>query len=26
VPNTTHYTLAVEPMLPQIVERFLGTK
>jgi pimeloyl-ACP methyl ester carboxylesterase len=25
VPNTTHYTLAVEPMLPQIVERFLGT-
>jgi pimeloyl-ACP methyl ester carboxylesterase len=26
VPNTTHYTLAVEPMLPEIVERFLGTK
>jgi pimeloyl-ACP methyl ester carboxylesterase len=25
VPNTTHYTLAVEPMLPKIVERFLGT-
>ena len=26
VSNTTHYTLAVEPMLPEIVERFLGTK
>jgi len=26
VPNTTHYTLAVEPMLPEIVARFLGTK
>jgi len=26
VPNTIHYTLAVEPMLPEIVERFLGTK
>ena len=25
VPNTTHYTLAVDPMLPQIVERFLAT-
>lgn len=25
VPNTIHYTLAVEPMLPKIVERFLGT-
>ncbi len=25
VPNTTHYTLAVEPMLPQIVVRFLAT-
>ena len=25
VPNTTHHTLAVEPMLPEIVERFLGT-
>ncbi|HTV57469.1 MAG TPA: alpha/beta hydrolase [Verrucomicrobiae bacterium] len=25
VPGTTHYTLAVEPMLPEIVERFLGT-
>ena len=24
VPNTTHYTLPVEPMLPEIVERFLG--
>jgi pimeloyl-ACP methyl ester carboxylesterase len=26
VPGTTHYTLAVDPMLPEIVERFLGTK
>jgi len=26
VPNTTHYTLVVDPMLPEIVERFLGTK
>lgn len=26
VPNTTHHTLAVEPMLPEIVERFLGTE
>jgi pimeloyl-ACP methyl ester carboxylesterase len=26
VPNTTHYSLAVEPMLPEIVERFLATK
>ena len=26
VPNTTHYTLALEPMLLEIVERFLGTK
>ena len=26
VPNTTHFTLAVEPMLPEIVERFLGTE
>lgn len=26
VPNTTHYTLAVEPMLPAIVERFLATE
>lgn len=26
VPNTTHYTLAVEPMLPEIVERFLATE
>jgi pimeloyl-ACP methyl ester carboxylesterase len=26
VPNTIHYTLAVEPMLPEIVERFLATE
>ena len=26
VPNTTHYSVAVEPMLPEIVERFLATK
>jgi len=26
VPNTTHYTLVVEPMLPEIVARFLATK
>lgn len=26
VPNTTHYTLAVEPMLPKIVERFLAAE
>ena len=26
VPNAIHYTLAVDPMLPQIVERFLGTE
>ena len=26
VPNTTHYTLAVEPTLPEIVERFLATE
>ena len=26
VPNTTHYTIAVEPMLPKIVERLLGTE
>jgi len=26
VPNTTHYTLAVEPLLPEIVARFLATK
>src|SRR5215813_13934992 len=26
VPNATHYTLALEPMLPEIVERFLGTE
>lgn len=26
VPGTTHYTLAVEPMLVEIVERFLGTE
>ena len=24
LPNTTHYTLLVEPMLPEIVGRFLG--
>ncbi|WP_168171134.1 alpha/beta hydrolase [Rhodanobacter sp. B04] len=24
VPNTTHYTLPVDPMLPEIVKRFLG--
>lgn len=26
VPNATHYTLALDPMLPEIVERFLGTE
>jgi len=26
VPNTTHYTIPVDPMLPEIVERLLGTK
>jgi pimeloyl-ACP methyl ester carboxylesterase len=26
VPNTTHHTLVLEPMLPEIVERFLGTE
>lgn len=26
VPNTTHHTLVVDPMLPEIVERFLGTE
>lgn len=26
VPNATHYTIAVDPMLPEIVERFLGTQ
>jgi pimeloyl-ACP methyl ester carboxylesterase len=26
VPNTTHHTIAVEPMLPVIVGRFLGAK
>lgn len=25
VPNATHYTLAVDPLLPPIVERFLAT-
>src|ERR1700728_4257983 len=25
VPNTTHYTVIIEPMLPKIVERFLET-
>ena len=24
VPNTTHYTIAVDPMLPELVERLLG--
>jgi pimeloyl-ACP methyl ester carboxylesterase len=24
LPNTTHYTIPVDPMLPEIVERFLG--
>ena len=26
VPNATHMTLAIDPMLPVIVERFLGTR
>jgi pimeloyl-ACP methyl ester carboxylesterase len=26
VPNATHHTLAIDPILPQIVERFLATK
>jgi pimeloyl-ACP methyl ester carboxylesterase len=26
VPNTTHYTIAVDPMLPEMVARLLGTK
>ncbi|WP_154654870.1 alpha/beta fold hydrolase [Solimonas variicoloris] len=26
VPNSTHYTLAVDPMLPKIVERFLASE
>lgn len=26
VPNTTHYTIPVDPILPQIVERFLETE
>ena len=26
VPNTTHYSLAIDPMLPVIVERFLGAE
>jgi len=26
VPNATHYSLAADPMLPVIVERFLGTE
>jgi pimeloyl-ACP methyl ester carboxylesterase len=26
LPGTTHYTLAVDPMVPEIVERFLGAK
>jgi pimeloyl-ACP methyl ester carboxylesterase len=25
VPNTTHYTLPLDPMLPEVVGRFLGT-
>lgn len=25
LPNTTHYSLAVDPLIPEIVERFLGT-
>lgn len=25
VPDTTHYTIPVDPMLPEIVERFLGS-
>jgi pimeloyl-ACP methyl ester carboxylesterase len=24
LPNTTHYTIPIDPMLPEIVERFLG--
>jgi pimeloyl-ACP methyl ester carboxylesterase len=26
VPNATHYTLAIDPMLPEIVQRFLGAE
>lgn len=26
VPNAVHYTLAMDPMVPEIVERFLGAK
>lgn len=26
VPNTTHYTIAVDPLLPKIVERFLAAE
>jgi pimeloyl-ACP methyl ester carboxylesterase len=26
VPNTTHHTLVVDPILPEIVERFLGSE
>jgi pimeloyl-ACP methyl ester carboxylesterase len=26
VPNATHYSLAIDPRLPEIVERFLGTE
>jgi hypothetical protein len=26
VPNATHHTLAIDPMLPEIVERFLATQ
>lgn len=25
VPNTTHYTIPVDPMLPEVVDRFLGS-
>jgi pimeloyl-ACP methyl ester carboxylesterase len=25
LPNTTHYTIPIDPMLPEIVERFLGS-
>ncbi len=24
VPDTTHYSIPVDPMLPEVVERFLG--
>ena len=25
VPNTTHYSIPVDPMLPEVVDRFLGS-